>query len=104
MDDASCRVKVRFVDDVRHHSGEGDWQFTRLRYAETESQRVLCVCVQTKDAFALSGKLRAEACGDHCLADNAFHVGDRNCFAHTVYLLFSEVNFFALILRSMFQE
>ena len=77
------------VDHILHDVCQRDGQLIRLRIAEGEGQRALCICVDEQHPLVLPGKSDAEIGGGRGLAHAALLVRHRDHFAirHMGFLL-----------------
>ena len=57
----SCAREAFLADDVRDDRREADGEFVWLRYTHADAQRVLGICVNHEDFFALPRKPDSEA-------------------------------------------
>ena len=79
----------RVVDHILHDVCQRDGQLIRLRIAEGEGQRALCICVDEQHPLVLPGKSDAEIGGGRGFAHAALLVRHRDHFAirHMGFLL-----------------
>jgi len=84
----SCAREAFLADDVRDDRREADGEFVWLRYTHADAQRVLGICVNHEDFFALPRKPDSEARCRETFPTPSLAVCDYDCFAHVVYLPF----------------